>query len=208
MSRKSVAVIFGAALAALLSGCASDSGSSGGPQEPPPVTDLILRNWTATVRDPLRECRLSLQFQVQGNVSGSTTAGSIFGKYRADGANVTMYDIDLNPRSAASPACGRRVVAQLGRVVGFSVKGMRLALYSEGMTSPIVMSTEDVAASTMAPALVGLSEGFAERVVTTNDLEFRVAAVDGQERPLLLDFRSWRINVRVNAGIVTQAYVG
>jgi len=57
----------------------------------------------------------------------------------------------------------RRIVARLGWVVGFSVEGMRLVLNSEGRTSGIVMSTDnDVAVSTMAPALIGLSEQFAK----------------------------------------------
>jgi hypothetical protein len=58
----------------------------------------------------------------------------------------------------------RRIVARLGWVVGFSVEGMRLVLNSEGRTSRIVRSTDDVAVSTMAPALIGLSEQFATRL--------------------------------------------
>ena len=53
----------------------------------------------------------------------------------------------------------RRIVAGWAGL-GFSVEGMRLVLNSEGRTSGIVMSTDDVAVSTMAPALIGLSEQF------------------------------------------------
>jgi hypothetical protein len=44
---------------------------------------------------------------------------------------------------------------------------MRLVLNSEGRTSRIVMSSDDVAVSTRAPALIGLSEQFAKRWITS-----------------------------------------
>lgn len=208
MSRLTVTIMVGAFASVVLTGCASDPTPGLLPQESPPATDLILRNWMKGHKGDLRECPLTLHFGNQGNLFASTNTGVVLGHYSTEGTALTIHDMDLRPRPSAPKVCGRQVTTWLGNVAGFSVDGMRLVLSANGQEQQIVMKTKDVAASTLASALVGLSEGFAKRVVTTSDLEFRVAEIDGRGQPLLLDFRSWRINVKVNAGRVTDAYVG
>ncbi len=65
------------------------------------------------------------------------------------------------------------------------------------------MSPEEVGAT-----VVGSSEADAREAIVAAGCVMRVATRDGVSHPLTMDFRSNRINVAVDDGVVTAASVG
>ena len=60
----------------------------------------------------------------------------------------------------------------------------------------------------IADALVGLREQRAVEVAEAQGLTVRVAGRDGQRFPLRADLRFTRVDLVVEAGVVTQAWAG
>ena len=69
-----------------------------------------------------------------------------------------------------------------------------------------LMATPDDAA--VALALVGLTQAAAEAKAAAAGYTTRIAVVDGQPRPLTMDYSTSRINLTIDNGMVTGASVG
>lgn len=162
-----------------------------------------MRYWVEQAKSPA-PCPLSLLFADDGSLEGRTDTGLFNASYTADGQALSISDVEWTQDSPS--ACQRKLDAWLPRVQKFDVQGMRLWLSADSGAREF--ETQDVAAGTLAPLLIGLTESHARRVVTTNGLQFRVTEVDGQTQPQTLDFRNDRINVAVASGRVTSASVG
>lgn len=57
-------------------------------------------------------------------------------------------------------------------------------------------------------ALLGMSQAQAEAAATEAGYTVRIASVDGEGRAMTMDYRFDRINIELEGGLVTRAYVG
>lgn len=182
-------------VALLLAGCSLGQEAPPRPAEPTAATDLIFRRWEG---DPLRGCPIEITFEEKGRLGGTAGQDGFGGNYNVASDMLTVTDL----QSPGTSRCERQVRDWLAQPLPVAVAGMRLDLGSDRFR------TDDIAVSTFAASLPGLSEGFAQRLVETSDLQLRVVERDGVSLPIHLDFRADRIDVAVDQGLVIRASVG
>lgn len=73
---------------------------------------------------------------------------------------------------------------------------------------PVASPAEDPVQSTINAALSGLSEAEAEAAAAAAGYDVRVVSVDGEQRMTTMDYRTDRINLEIEDGQVTRAFVG
>jgi hypothetical protein len=139
-----------------------------------------------------------LTFFDNRSVVGKAGENGFAGEYRTDGGMLTVTGV----RSPGSGGCEPAIRKWLSARMPFAVAGMRLTIGDERFR------TDDVAVSTLAASLLGLSEDFARRIVETNDLVFRVVVRDGVSATVTQEFRGDRIDVEIERDLVTRASVG
>ena len=77
-----------------------------------------------------------------------------------------------------------------------------------GTSSPLPTPTTEPDDEAVNAALVGLSEAAAQTKAAASGYEVRIAMVDGEPRALTMDYRTDRINLELEDGVVVRATVG
>lgn len=77
-----------------------------------------------------------------------------------------------------------------------------------GTSLPLPPPTTEPDNEAVNAALVGLSEEAAQTKAAASGYEVRIAMVDGEPRALTMDYRTDRINLELEDGVVVRAAVG
>ena len=156
-------------------------------------------------------------------MSGQAPVNSYFADYTTEGEKITFGEIGAT-KMAGEPALAAAETAYfelLGTVTTFVLTPEKLTLKageqealsyvpaSQAGSSTDVQGasgTQDINA--LAGTLVGLSAEEAEKATTDAQFVFRVTSVDGEPRPVTMDYREDRINAEVEDGEVVRVTIG
>jgi len=157
-------------------------------------------------------------------MSGQAPVNTYFTDYTTEGTTIEFGEIG-STRMAGEPALMTAETAYfeaLGTVSSFELTPEKLTLKSADapvlgfVPSDQAGSSSDVEGTIeegqdindFAGTLVGMSVDDAEAATTEAGFEFRVVSVDGEERPVTMDYRPDRVNVAVEDDKVVRVTVG
>jgi len=89
-----------------------------------------------------------------------------------------------------------------GVVVSYAVEGSEdVPNVDKGDDAP---TTDEATAPGEHDAIIGMTETEAEAYAAANEVPFRIGSIDGEARPVTMDYRPGRITVSIEDGIVTS----
>lgn len=188
---------------------ASPTTATGGvPEALSPGTDWILVGPnTADVR--LAGRGVTLRFGDDGTLSGSAPINSYSGPFTAgeDGSieigSVTRTEMGAEPDLMAAES---QYFEALALVDGFDADGEQLWLRTGDQ--PILRYGLEDSAAVFGASLVGKPVAKARKAAGSQGYEWRVVSVDGEGRPVTMDYRTDRLNATVVDGRVVEVTVG
>jgi heat shock protein HslJ len=196
----------------MLAACASDGSDPGsGDVSPSPVSELppeLAAGSEWILVGPDLPGKATLTFG-DGQLSGRAQVNSYTGTFTA-GTDGTMTLGPVASTKMAGPPelmkAEEQYFALLQRTTGWEGDGVQLTLRAGDETllrygqpgSPVVFGA----------TLVGKKVGAARAAAEAEGYEFRVISVDGDVRPVTLDYRPQRLNAVVVDGRVTEITVG
>lgn len=164
----------------------------------PPVSTDLMRQWFIGAHQ-LTLCRATLEFAMDGSIYGSTGLQAFAGSWHAENDKLTISEI-----TAGSLLTG----CERDEFDPESLVGAQLSVTGRVLkVGDLTLKTSKTSAETLAPALVGLPEDYAIRLVTGTGLQVRVVTIDGTGQTITDDLRPDRINLDVEDGVVTKAEV-
>lgn len=91
-----------------------------------------------------------------------------------------------------------------GRINAVVVDGIVTAYTVEGSEdAPVLDKGEEQSGTGTHDAIIGLTQADAEAYAETNEVPFRIGSVDGEARPVTMDYRPGRITAELMDGVVT-----
>ncbi len=103
-------------------------------------------------------------------------------------------------------AAGRAVVLVVAGALALSVSACGNT--SAGSASSTASSSPSPTSTVPTEAVIGMTVDQATTWATDHNYTVRVVEVDGQGQPVTMDYRSDRINLVINNGVVTSAKMG
>lgn len=206
--------------ALLLAGCSSSSPSDPAsptttspspaavstlPPELLPGQDWLLVD--ATVTPNPGSFRVTLRFS-DGQVAGQAPVNRYSGQVTLGPGTIQTAGI-ASTKMAGSPqgmAAEQAYLDALGAATTWEVMDEMLTL--SDATGPLLVFAAPDSVPAFAASLVGLPTKQAKRQITEAGYEVRVVSVDGDSRPVTMDFRPDRINLTLVDGVVTKATQG
>lgn len=190
----------------------TDSSTSSAPAEVPealsPGSDWILVGPnTADVR--LAGRGVTLRFDRDATLSGSAPINTYSGTFTATQAGSLEIGPLTRTEMGGDPdllAAEDQYFQALSIVDGFDTDGEQLSLRT-GDTVVLRYALEDTAA-VYGASLVGKTIAKARIAAADEGYEFRVVSVDGQSKPVTMDYRPDRLNATVVDGRVVEVTVG
>lgn len=218
-------LFIGLSAAMLLSACGGSAGDPASPTaSPTPSTPTITNGEVPEALSPGTDWLLvgpnstavrlagrgvTLRFGEDGTLSGDAPINSYAGTFAAgeDGTlevgPVTRTEVGADPDLMAAES---QYFEALALVDGFDADGEQLWLRT-GDTSILRYGLEDSAA-VFGSSLVGKSVAKARKAAGDEGYEWRVVSVDGEGRPVTMDYRPDRLNATVEDGRVVEVTVG
>jgi hypothetical protein len=136
---------------------------------------------------------------MDGSVYGSTGLQSFAGSWEAENDRLTITEVTAGSLLTGCERDEFDPEALIGAELTVTGRVLKVG--------DLTFRTSRTSAETLAPALVGLSEDYAIRLVTGTGLQVRVVTIDGTGQIITDDRRSDRINLDVEDGVVTKAEV-
>lgn len=205
-------------VAVLLVGCASSTPQpaptpttsqaptqAGVPPELLPGEDWLLVD--ATVTPDLTTSGITLRFS-DGQVSGEGPVNRYTGQVVLGSGSFQTSGI-ASTKMAGSPdamAAEQAYFDALGAAVTWEVAQDMLTLSAD--TGPLLVYAAPESVAAFAASLVGLPAKQAKARISDEGYEVRVVSVDGDSRPVTMDYRPDRINLTIVDGVVTRATQG
>jgi heat shock protein HslJ len=156
-------------------------------------------------------------------MSGQAPVNSYFADYTTEGETIEFGPIGQT-MMAGDPTLMTAESAYfelLGSVTTFELTPEKLTLKAgaqevlgyvpadqAGSSTDVQGATGGQDINALAPTLVGLSVADAEKATTDAGLTLRVVSVDGEPKPVTMDYREDRINAEVEADKVVRVTVG
>jgi heat shock protein HslJ len=156
-------------------------------------------------------------------MSGQAPVNSYFTDYTTEGESITFGPIG-STMMAGDPKLMSAEAAYfelLGTVTAFAMTPEKLTLKAGEQVVLSYVPADQAGSSTdvqsaaggqdinaLAGTLVGLSVTEAEKATTDAGFTFRVTSVDGQPKPVTMDYREDRINAEVESDKVVRVTIG
>ena len=206
-------------VAVLLVGCASSTPQpaptptttqaptvqAAAPPELLPGEDWLLID--ATVTPDLTTSGITLRFS-DGQVSGEGPVNRYTGQVVLGPGSIQTSGI-ASTKMAGSPdamAAEQAYFDALGAAGTWEVADEMLTLSAD--TGPLLVYAAPESVAAFAASLVGLPTKQAKAQISDEGYEVRVISVDGDSRPVTMDYRPDRINLTIVDGVVTRATQG
>lgn len=202
-------------VALLLAGCASASPEpSVSPTQSPAVSvpaellpgeDWVLVGGTVTPNPAAFD--VTLRFK-GSQLSGKGPVNRYNASATFDQASVVVGPIASTKMSGPNDAMAaeQAYFAALQKVTAWEVADETLSL--SDATGPLVVYAAPGSAGAFAVSLIGLPIAQAKAQIADAGYEARVVSVDGDVRPVTMDYRPDRINLTIVDKVVTNATVG
>lgn len=151
-------------------------------------------------------------------MSGQGPVNSYFTDYTVEGESIDFGEVG-STRMAGAPAMMEAETAYfelLGTVTSFELSADELVLKADSQ-EVLTYAAADPAAdagngsgdiNALAGTLVGMAVTEAEKATTDAGFVFRVTSVDGDPRPVTMDYREDRINAEVEDDKVVRVTIG
>ena len=154
-------------------------------------------------------------------MSGQGPVNNYFTDYTVEGESIDFGEIG-STRMAGEPAMMEAETAYfelLGTVTSFELSGDELVLKADAQEVLTYVAADQAGSSTdvegatgdinaLAGTLVGMEVAAAEKATTDAGFVFRVTSVDGDPRPVTMDYREDRINAEVEDDKVVRVTIG
>lgn len=194
----------------LLAACSGGSATpSPSPTPPTPVPQALAPGSTWTVVGPAALGEdVTITF-ADGKVTGKAAVNTYSAPFTAteDGS------IDIGPimstKMAGSPAqmqAEAQYFAALERAEAYDSDEVQLTLRTGA--EALVNFAQPDSPAVFGRSLVGMKAARARQAAAAEGYEFRVVSVDGQSKPVTMDYRPDRLNATVVDGRVTEVTVG
>lgn len=203
-------------LVALLAGCAStaqpsSSPSPASPSEPSIAPELLPgEDWRLiagiTTPDPAG-FEVTMRFDA-ASIAGKAPVNRYNAGVQISGNALTVGAVTSTKMAGPDDAMAaeRAYFTALSEVRTWEVADQTLTL--SGDTGPLLVFAAPGSPAEFAMSLVGLTTKQAKAQIAAEGYQARVVSVDGDVRPVTMDYRPDRINLTIVDGVVTQATQG
>lgn len=204
-------------LVVVLAGCSSTAAPSPSPSpETPSVTTTLPpellpgEDWrlvaATTAVDPA-PFTVTLRFD-SGSISGQAPVNRYNAGVEVSGDTIRVAGVTSTKMAGPEDAMAaeQAYFAALAEVRTWEVGDQMLTLSND--TGPLLVYAAPGSPAEFAMTLVGLTTKQAKAKIAEQGYEARVVSVDGDVRPVTMDYRPDRINLTIVDGVVTQATQG
>ncbi len=142
-------------------------------------------------------------------VSGQAPVNRYFGPFTAGEDGSLDFGAIARTEMAGPPelmASEDEFFARLDRVTAFDADEVQLTLRTGG--EMLLSFAQPGSPAVFGATLVGLPVKKARAAAENEGYDFRVVSVDGQSKPVTMDYRPQRLNATVVDGVVTEVSVG